>query len=119
MPGARIRCTQDQLNDLVRAPSDQYARLRPFHHDVPEFGRAPPRRSVLAEGAAGRFASAAVAGRNRDAEKSNIEPGSRTLYRACSRFHSTDAAASARPAMTYPNLQPHQARSEPNPLSVS
>jgi hypothetical protein len=48
-------------------------------------------RKVPAESLAGQFAGSTFSTGNRDAEESNLEPGSRAFHRISSRLHTADA----------------------------
>src|SRR4029077_6077222 len=92
-------------DDLIGAPSDQYGRFGPFHHDNPAFSRASPRRSTFVESSASRFASSTVARRDRHTEKSDIAPDRRTLHRLCTSIRAPDARTSTRPNLIHPELR--------------
>ena len=69
---------------LVTFAMDLRAKLlvpRPVHHGRPAVVATPQRRSARIENAAGRFAVTAMAGRDPDAEKPDLESGGRTLHR--------------------------------------
>src|SRR5438132_12324397 len=90
--GGGIRSTETRYAkclpaDVLRAPSNPFTRQWPFHNRPSELGDARRLRAVRLESFADRSAGPAMAGRNRDAEKSNIEPSGRALHRMRTRDH--------------------------------